>query len=227
MTAGHRPFTEAHRAWERDRGCHDFGMNAPVGDGHLMRYITWRWFKLGLLALSVLLTLWLLASVVVAYRLTRRPQPRFPEPVPAVDWGKFEPHRLKTVDGQDIGAWLVAGSSEDPSVLLIHGIGASRSACLSRASMYVAQGCTVFMISLRTHGDSTGEFNDMGFSARHDIVAAVDFLERRRPGKAIIVHGLSMGGAAAVFASSELGHRVHGYILESPYSDLKVAVRHR
>ncbi len=195
--------------------------------GQLMRHITWRWLKLGVLALGVLLTLGLLASLAVAYRLTRRPQPRFEEPVPAADWGKFEPHRLKTVDGQEIGAWLVVGSEEPPSVLLIHGIGASRSACLSRAKMLVAQGCSVLMISLRAHGDSTGDFNDMGYSARHDIVAAVEFLERRRPGKPIIVHGLSMGGAAAVFASSELAHRVQGYILESPYRNLKVAVRHR
>ena len=44
-----------------------------------MRHITLQWFKLGLLALGVLLTLWLLASLTVAYRLTRRSQPPFPE----------------------------------------------------------------------------------------------------------------------------------------------------
>ncbi len=192
-----------------------------------MRHITWRRLKLGLLALGVLLTLWLLASLAVAYRLTRRSQPQFPEPVPVTDWGKFEPHRLKTSDGQEIGAWLVVGSGDAPSVFLIHGIGASRSACLSRAKMLVTQGCWVLMISLRAHGDSTGEFNDMGFSARHDVVAAVELLERQRPGKPIVVHGLSMGGAAAVFASTELAHRVQGYILESPYRNLNVAVRHR
>ena len=154
-------------------------------------------------------------------------EPRFAEPVPVVDWGKIESHRLKTIDGQEIGTWLVAGSGEASSVVLIHGIGASRSACLSRAKLLAAQGCAVLMISLRAHGDSTGELNDMGFSARHDVVAAVEFLERQRPGKPIILHGLSMGGAAAVFAARELGHRAQGYILESPYSNLKLAVRHR
>jgi alpha-beta hydrolase superfamily lysophospholipase len=192
-----------------------------------MQHITWRRFKLWLLLLGVLLTVRLLASLAVAYRFTRRPQPPFPEPLPATDWGKFEPHRLKTSDGQEIGAWLVVGAGDAPSVLLIHGIGASRSACLSRAKMLATQGFWVLMISLRAHGDSTGDFNDMGYSARHDLVAAVEFLERRRPGKPIIVHGLSMGGAAAVFASSELAHRVQGYILESPYRNLKVAVWHR
>ena len=132
--------------------------------------------------------------MAVAYRLTRRAQPPFPEPFPAADWGKFEPHRLKTIDGQEIGAWLVVGSGDAASILLIHGIGASRSACLSRAKILATQGCSVLMISLRAHGDSTGEFNDMGYGARHDVVAAVEFLERQRPGKPIVVHGLSMGG---------------------------------
>jgi alpha-beta hydrolase superfamily lysophospholipase len=192
-----------------------------------MRLITRQRFRLGLLVLGVLLMLWLLASLAVAYRLTRRSQPPFPEPVPAADWGQFEPLRLKTSDGQEIGAWFVAGAEEAPSVLLVHGIAASRSACLSRAKMLAAQGCSVLMISLRAHGDSTGDFNDMGYSARHDMIGAVEFLERRLPGRPIIVHGLSMGAAAAVFASGKLAHRVRGYILESPYRDLKVAVRNR
>ena len=36
-----------------------------------------------------------------------------------------------------------------------------------------------------------------------------------------------MGAAAATFASAELGHRVQGYILESPYRDLKTAAWNR
>jgi alpha-beta hydrolase superfamily lysophospholipase len=199
----------------------------PVVAGHMTQQSIRQRFKLGLLLLGVLVTLWLLASLAVAYRLTRRSQPPFPEPVPAVDWAKFESHRLMTFDGQEIGAWLAVGAFDAPSVLLIHGIGARRSACLSRAKMFADQGWSVLIISLRAHGDSTGEFNDMGYSARHDVVAAVEFLERRRPGNLIVVHGLSMGAGAAVFASGELAHRIKGYILESPYQDLKAAVRNR
>jgi alpha-beta hydrolase superfamily lysophospholipase len=83
------------------------------------------------------------------------------------------------------------------------------------------------MISLRAHGDSTGERNNIGLSARRDVVAAVEFLERRAPGRAIVIHGTSLGAAAATFASGELGGRVQGYILECPYRDLKSAVGNR
>ena len=43
----------------------------------------------------------------------------------------------------------------------------------------------------------------------------------------MIIIGNSMGSAAAIFAAGKLGHQVAGYILESPYEDLKVAVWNR
>jgi pimeloyl-ACP methyl ester carboxylesterase len=175
----------------------------------------------------LLLAVWLTASLVVAYRLTRRDRPRFAEPVPTVSWGTLEPHRLRTGDGQELGAWLVRGNERAPSVVLLHGNGACRIACLGRAEVLAAAGCTLLLVSLRAHGDSTGEFNDIGYSARHDVLAAIEFLERYRPGKPIVVYGASLGAAAAVFASGALAHRVQGYILESPYKDLKTAVRNR
>src|SRR5262249_13022869 len=154
--------------------------------------------------------LWLAVSLAIARQLTQRSSPRSDEPAPEVTWGKIESGRHTTRDGYQIGSWFVEGRPEAPSVLLLHGNGGSRSECLGRAAILSGQGFSVMLISLRGHGDSSGEFNDIGFSARHDVVAAVEYLEHRRPGRRIVLHGTSMGAAAAVFASAELGHRVHG-----------------
>jgi uncharacterized protein len=181
----------------------------------------------GLLGAVSLLTLWLLGSFVVAYHLTRRQQPLFAETAPTVDWGKFEDQRLTTRDGQEIGTWFVAGKDDSPSVLLLHGNGGCRSSCLFQAEMLAAEHYPILMITQRAHGDSTGDVNDFGYSARYDVIAAVDWLQQRRPGKPIAVFGSSLGSAAAVFASGELKERVSGYILECPYQDLKTAVRNR
>jgi alpha-beta hydrolase superfamily lysophospholipase len=83
------------------------------------------------------------------------------------------------------------------------------------------------MISFRAHGDSAGEVNDFGYSGRRDVVAAVEWLRERCPGRPVVVWGQSLGAAAAVFAAPELGDRVAGYILECPYRDLRTAVRNR
>lgn len=186
-----------------------------------------RGWRYGALGLGLAVTLWLGVSLALAHQLTKRQGPRRAEPVPALSWGRIEARRHTTRDGQQIGSWFIAGRDDAPSVLLLHGNGGRRANCLRRAAILSRSGCSVMLISLRGHGDSTGEFNDIGFSARHDVVAAVEFLERRRPGRPVVIHGTSMGAAAAVFASRELGRRVRGYILESPYQDLRTAVRNR
>jgi pimeloyl-ACP methyl ester carboxylesterase len=180
-----------------------------------------------LIAVLVLTGLWLVGSLVVARLLTRRKGPRFDEPVPRVAWANFEGVRLQTRDGHDLGAWYAEGSVDGPSVVLLHGNGGHRGHNLSRAELLVGAGCTVLPVTLRAHGDSSGDANDIGYSARLDVVAAVEYLERRRPGRPILVLGSSMGAAAATFASADLGRRVGGYFLEAPYLDLKSAVRNR
>jgi uncharacterized protein len=186
-----------------------------------------RRLRRGLILAGLLVGLWLVASLIAAQRLTRRARPPFAEPTPRVAWGAVEALRIATRDGEELGAWYVEGREAAPSVLLLHGHNGSRAAWLGRAPMLAARGCALLMISFRAHGDSTGAVNDVGYSGRHDVVAAVEYLERRRPGRPIVVFGQSMGAAAALFAAEELAGRVRGYILECPYRDLKTAVRRR
>jgi pimeloyl-ACP methyl ester carboxylesterase len=170
--------------------------------------------------------LWLLASYLVVYRLTRRAHPVRPEAVPAVAWGTLRPLRLTTADGQDLGAWFVPGHPDRPPVLLLHGNGGTRGSCLDQAELVAAAGHPVLLVTLRAHGDSTGEVNDLGYSARHDVTATVGWLEAKHPGRPV-VWGQSMGAAAALFAARDLGPRAGGYVLECPYQDLRTAVRNR
>jgi alpha-beta hydrolase superfamily lysophospholipase len=170
---------------------------------------------------------WLASSFFVAYKMTRRPHPLAAEPPPAVTWATIEPVRLHTCDGLELGAWYMPGRDDGPSVLVLHGHRSDRGECLQLAEMLVGEGCSVLAISLRAHGDSTGDYNDVGYSARHDVVAAVAWLEQRRPGSPVFVQGTSMGAAAAIYAAAELQTRVHGYILECPYRDIRSAVRTR
>ncbi len=168
-----------------------------------------------------------MSSYWVAYRYTHRAGPIVVEQIPAIAWGKIEPLRLTTADGEQLGAWFIDGRAEQPVVVVLHGNGACRSTSLAPAELAASTGCAVLTITLRAHGDSTGEVNDFGFSARHDVAAAVDWIEKNRPGHRIIVFGQSLGAAAAIFAAKELGTRVSGYILESPFQDVRTAVWRR
>ncbi len=174
-----------------------------------------------------LILFWFASSLGVAYRFTRRARPMFAEPAPAVSWARIQEHRLTTSDGQEIGAWFIEGDVRKPVVVLLPGNGACRSMFPETARFFHEEGCGVLALSLRAHGDSTGEWNDFGYGARLDVIAAVDWLERQHPHRPIVVFGTSLGSAAAAFAAKDLGRRVRGYILECPYENLKRAVRNR
>ena len=80
-------------------------------------------------------------------------------------------------------------------------------------------------ISMRCHGDSDGYINDFGRSARLDVVAALDWLEKKAPNRKKIILGRSLGAAAAIFAAPL--KQPDAYILESPYSNLERACQNR
>jgi uncharacterized protein len=175
----------------------------------------------------LLVALWLLASYIVVYKFTRRARPMFDEPPPSAIAETIEPLRLTAIEGEQIGAWFIAGKSDCPVVLILHGNGASRTACLRQAELVGSIGCGALLVTFRAHGDSTGELNDFGYSARHDVIAAARWLQSNHSGRPIVVWGQSLGSAAALFAAEDLGNQISGYILECPYRDLRTAVWNR
>ena len=159
--------------------------------------------------------------------LTGRQYPPFAEPSPTVPWAIFSPVRLVTSDHEQIGGWFAPGHPDRPVVLLLHGYRGSRTGFLEQAELAARHGCGTLLISLRAHGDSTGSRDDLGYSARRDVTAAVDWLHAQAPARPVIVFGTSLGAAAAIFAARDLDHQVAGYILECPYKDIWSAVQNR
>lgn len=160
--------------------------------------------------------------------LRAREHAQAPEDLPNGNHGPIEEIRLHTADGEDLGAWFMPARLDDaPSVIELHGKGGTHRSRLSAASVVRERGCAVLLVTLRAHGDSSGDLVDFGWSSRRDIVAAVEWLEQRRPGRPILLHGASLGAAAASFAARELGNRVDGYALECLYLDLDTAARRR
>lgn len=186
-----------------------------------------RWKGIAAGTSVALLIFWLAGSGVAAWRLTGRPRPRSAESLEILSTPQKEEHRLLTADGLLLGAWLVRSASPRPSVLLLHGNGASRSSFAALMTFLAEQGCAALAVSLRAHGDSAGDLNDFGWSSRSDVVRAVEFLEAERPGRRIVVVGESLGAAAALFAARPCAGRVQGYLLAAPYGDLKTAVWNR
>ncbi len=176
-----------------------------------------------LIGLLVLIALWFASGLLVGRLLTARMRPHASEPAPS---SAYESLRLHTDDGLAIGAWLRVHEDERAAVILVHGNGASRSSMIDDAEVWFALGCTVMPISVRAHGDSEGERNDAGWSARRDVEAAIAHLRDGAPERRIILHGMSLGSAASLFAAAE-DPDVAGLVLIGPYGDLRDAIRAR
>ena len=175
------------------------------------------------LGLASLVLAWIGSGTLAALGLTRRWTGPEPEPTPR----DFEALRLVTGDGLAIGAFYAEPRDPRVAIVLVHGNGSSRSQLLDEARALHDLGHAVLPITVRAHGDSEGTRNDFGYGARHDVIAAVEALERRAPGRPIVVLGISLGSAAALFAAEELDRRVAGYVLVGPYASLELATVRR
>jgi uncharacterized protein len=178
-----------------------------------------------LLGVLVVAILWFRGAGVATFAMTHRRHSVRIEVPPAEP--AFESLRISTCDGEELGAWFRPGDADRPLVILLHGVGGRRFDVLDPARIFADQGCGTLLLSQRCHGDSTGSYCDFGYSSRHDLVAAVDWIEARHPGHPIVVWGTSMGAATACFAAEELGPRVDGYFLDCCFADIETAARNR
>lgn len=171
------------------------------------------------------LIVWLGSSAVVTRQLVARPRPWRAESLP--NWLRAKSVRIPTRDGEELGAWFHPGRPGEPVILFLHGQGGSRASMALSAQRVALEGNGFLALTLRCFGDSTGAYLDFGWSARADVLAAVEFVEHAKPGASVVVVGQSLGAAAAIFAAPELGRRVDGYVLEAPFRDLDKACRDR
>ncbi len=134
---------------------------------------------------------------------------------------------IETSDSVTIKGIMGYYREDRPIFLLLHGNGGDYAGNSELIDSLYSNNYNFLAISLRCHGSSGGELNDIGYSARHDVIATVNYIKEMNDSAKIIIVGRSLGAAAAIFASGEINSNVLGYILESPYYDLKEAVRNR
>jgi pimeloyl-ACP methyl ester carboxylesterase len=186
-----------------------------------------KWLKRVLLFTVWSIFVWLGLSFAVAISFTRRFGGPKAEVVSACRGIEPREVRITTSDGETIGGSYFETNTQLPIVLLLHSNGGSRRTCVGQMKIAIDAGHSVFAITQRAHGDSTGSLNDSGYSARHDAIAAVKWCEKNFPDRKIVVFGLSLGTSSALYAAPDLSDSVIGYILDGPFRDLNTAISRR
>lgn len=123
-----------------------------------------------------------------------------------------------------IHGWYVPHRAPRGSVLLCHGIRASRLIMVDRAKVLHRAGYEVLLIDLQAHGETVGKQITVGYLEKEDVKESVIYMKERQPALPVGIIGVSLGGASAILASPL---PIDALVVESVYSTLERAVINR
>ncbi|MFN8374207.1 MAG: alpha/beta fold hydrolase [Anaerolineae bacterium] len=167
-----------------------------------------------LMVSAVLLWMCHMQAQVLAHPAHSRPE-NTPDAVGITNWQTVS---FSAEDGTLLSAWYIPPDANGAALIYVHGIGGNRGA-LRELQLFARQGYGVLALDLRNCGDSAGSATSMGYFEALDVQAAYAFLAGQQGVQRIAVYGVSMGGATAVRAMSQLPDAA-ALIIESSYASV-------
>ena len=129
---------------------------------------------------------------------------------------------LTSHDGYALTANIYPGKEQGHRwALLLHGYGYTgrKEEMEYIGAEYAARGYQILAPDLRCHGESEGDHIGMGWTDRLDIMQWIDQIISRDEKATIVLHGQSMGGAAALMtAGEELPAQVKAVVSDCAYT---------
>jgi alpha-beta hydrolase superfamily lysophospholipase len=126
---------------------------------------------------------------------------------------------LTTADGLELTAWYVPALEPDaPSIILTHGLLASKWAFLKLVPWLHDAGYNVLLFDFRGHGGSDKRPTTIGPEEVLDVQAALDWLEAKGVGDRVAGLGTSLGAAALVNTAVQ-DDRLDALILDSLFAE--------
>lgn len=183
-----------------------------------------RWFRWIVCLLLLTILVFLGVSWGYARRLTG-PRPSQVGDVPTDMGFPIESVTLMTSDRHTLSGWFAPTDDRHKAIVLLHGFGGSRVSMLPRARFFRKQGYAVLLYDARACGESTGDCITFGYHERHDLLAAVRFLQDRKY-ESVACLGVSQGGATILYAARDLPD-IRCVICESTYDEMRHAVDRR
>ncbi len=114
--------------------------------------------------------------------------------------------------------------NEKPShkwVLLLHGYTGWKEELYPIGYQYTLQGYQVLAPDMRCSGESEGDFIGMGWTDRRDNLLWIQYIIAQDPEAEIVIHGQSMGAAAALMMTGEdLPSNVKAVVSDCAYTDI-------
>ncbi|NOZ09212.1 MAG: alpha/beta fold hydrolase [FCB group bacterium] len=115
----------------------------------------------------------------------------------------FEEVHIPTAKNLNLYGWLIPGSPKMPTLILVHGWNRN----LERMMVYIRRlherGYNLLAFDSRNHGSSDPDEYSSMLKFSEDILSVAEYLEtEKNAGNQLGIIGLSIGGAASIFAAS-------------------------
>lgn len=105
-------------------------------------------------------------------------------------------------------------------VILLHGYKGKKEEMLHLAEWYYNNGYNVLVPDLRGHGESACKYIGMGYMDRIDMLNFISYIINRDKDAKIVLHGHSMGAAAALFTTGMNPTNVVACIADCSYTSI-------
>ncbi|MCR5791400.1 MAG: alpha/beta hydrolase [Lachnospiraceae bacterium] len=142
-------------------------------------------------------------------------------------WLESAERERVTIESEDglllVGEMFFTDRSSHLWVLAAHGYGytGTRQAMYDYMLPYAERGYNVLTPDLRAHGESEGRYIGMGWLDRKDLTRWIDQILLEDPAAQIVLHGVSMGGAAVMMTAGEpLPGNVKAVVEDCGYSSV-------
>ncbi len=125
-----------------------------------------------------------------------------------------------TKEGVDMESASRTGEESHKWVLLLHGYTGWKEEMYPFAYWYHKQGFHVVVPDLRCQGESEGDFIGMGWTDHFDSMLWIDYILSQDEKAQIVLHGQSMGAAAALMMTGEeLPDNIQAVVSDCAYTD--------
>ncbi|MBN2638665.1 MAG: alpha/beta hydrolase [Bacteroidales bacterium] len=155
------------------------------------------WFISWLLGIVILGIFILLLLIIKGFKNPATPH-QLPEDLPFQVNEEFIP----TEKNKKLYAWWIPVDENAPTIIFIHGWGRNAQRMLTYLNRFCCKGYNLLAFDARSHGnsDTDGHTNMLKFA--EDIISVADYVNQKTKSKNIFLIGLSIGGAASIYAAS-------------------------
>ena len=133
---------------------------------------------------------------------------------------------LTTANGKKLEAWYMKADSAKGTVILFHGLNSNKGNVLGEAIEFNSFGYNTMLVDMRSHGNSEGIINSIGYNESEEVKLAYDHVSKKGE-KNIVLWGMSLGAVIITKAIWQYDLKPQKIILEMPFDRLQDHIRAR